>query len=162
MKLLLFISILAISAPSLNIDELRSIYFSGMKNQSETDQFFNLFQNEKELKTPELKAYYGAAHTLKAKFARAPIDKKAFFTKGAQFIEDAIKEAPKNFEVRLIRLSVQENSPAVVKYKSNIDEDKAFILKEYDSQNKVLKLCAQSYIQESKVFTEAEKTKVLK
>ncbi len=162
MKFILFISILTSTSLSLNIDELRTFYFSGMKNKSETDQFYDLFQNEKVLKTPELRAYCGAAHTLKAKFAREPKDKKAFFTKGAQFIEDAVQEAPNNFEVRLIRLSVQENSPAIVKYKNNIDEDKAFILKHYSSQIKALKLCAQSYIQESKVFTEAEKSSVLK
>jgi hypothetical protein len=79
------------------------------------------------------------------------------FIAGVTMVEKAIKNDPNNIEIRLIRLSIQENTPKILKYKSNITEDKNIIISTFDRQSKDLKVYIKLYVKQSKVFTEEEK-----
>lgn len=78
-----------------------------------------------------LMAYKGALKTLQAKFAKKIRDKKEFFKEGVALIEKAIQTEPENVELRMIRMTVQENAPRIVGYNDKIDEDKNFILQNF-------------------------------
>lgn len=71
--------------------------------------------------------YLGAFQMIWAKHVTNPISKLKTFNKGKKNIDDAAKAEPNNLEIRIIRLSVQKNSPAFLGYKKNIEEDKKFI-----------------------------------
>src|SRR5690606_26062060 len=74
----------------------------------------------------EMMAYKGAGITLLARFE--PLTKRSAKVKsGIKWIDDAIKKSPNNVEVRLIRLSVQENLPKMFKYNTHIESDRKFI-----------------------------------
>jgi hypothetical protein len=82
------------------------------------------------------------------------------FTEGVTLLESMVKADGNNPEIRLIRLSIQENTPKFLKYKGNIEEDKKVILSTFDKQSKELKEYIRIYVNQSKVFTQADKQKI--
>lgn len=103
-------------------------------------------------------AYRGAATTLKAKFAKSFKNKKKFFKEGAELLEFAVNLEPKNIEIRCLRLGVQENSPKIVGYKKNIEEDKQYLLDHFAAVTDVgLRKFIKGYVVRSSAFTDAEK-----
>lgn len=142
-----------------NPTDVRDQYYAASKSKQNADKFYNLLAKyNKDNKT--MLAYKGAALALKSKYASDRKDKKDLFIEGVTTIENCVKQEPNNAEIRLIRLSVQENTPKFLKYKANIDEDKKVILNSFDKQSKDLKDYIKIYINQSKIFTEAEKQKI--
>lgn len=74
-------------------------------------------------------AYLGGFQTIWANHVFSPIKKLNTFKEGKKNIEQAIKKAPDNVEIRFIRLSVQKNALSFLGYKSNVKEDEEFIRK---------------------------------
>lgn len=72
-------------------------------------------------------SYLGAFQTIWATHVSNPISKLRTFNRGKKKIDQAAMSEPGNVEIRLLRLSVQTNSPSFLGYKNNIDEDKKFI-----------------------------------
>lgn len=109
----------------------------------------------------ELLAYRGAINTLKAKFAKLKDEKKEFFKEGVALIEAAIKTQPENIEIRYIRLSVQKNSPKFLGYHKNIEEDKGFILNNFESiVSKDLRQVILEFLLSSGEISDSEKIKL--
>lgn len=142
-----------------NPTDVREQYYAASKSKQNADKFYNLLvKYNKENKT--LLAYKGAALALKSKYTSDKKEKKELFIEGVTTIENSVKQEPSNAEIRLIRLSVQENTPKFLKYKANIEEDKKMILNSFEKQSKDLKEYIKIYVNQSKVFTEAEKQKI--
>ena len=72
-------------------------------------------------------SYLGAFQMIWAKHIINPISKLKTFNTGKKKIEDAVLAAPNNLEIRILRLSIQKNSPAFLGYNKNIEEDQKFI-----------------------------------
>ena len=104
-----------------------------------------------------LLAYKGASITMLSKFKKKVSEKISTFKEGSKLIELAVASEPNNIEIRLVRLSIQENVPGIVKYKMNIKEDAGFILKHFKEQNNALKEYIRSFILHSKSFSTEEK-----
>ncbi len=142
-----------------NPTDVREQYYAASKSKQNAEKFYNLLAKyNKENKI--MLAYKGAALALKSKYTTDKKDKKELFIEGVTTIENSVKQESSNAEIRLIRLSVQENTPKFLKYKANIDEDKKMILNSFEKQSKELKEYIKIYINQSKVFTEAEKQKM--
>ncbi|MCG2460166.1 hypothetical protein K8352_05360 [Flavobacteriaceae bacterium F89] len=108
-----------------------------------------------------LVAYKGAASTIMALFGNGFKEKTDFFNKGRDLLEYAVKEDPSNIEIRCIRMSVQENSPNIVGYRDNIEEDKKFILINYKhTRSKEVKTFVRNYALQSDAFDDPEKQKL--
>lgn len=143
------------------LPEVREQYFSASKSKENAEKFYTLMSKcNKENKV--FLAYKGAATALKSKFTADKKLKKSLFVDGIAMVENAVKSESNNAEIRLIRLSIQENTPKILKYKSNIEEDKTLILTVFDKQNASLKEYIKLYIKQSKVFSEKEKQTILK
>lgn len=71
--------------------------------------------------------YLGAFQMIWAKHVINPISKLKTFNMGKKKIEDAVMAEPNNLEIRILRLSVQKNSPAFLGYHKNVEEDQKFI-----------------------------------
>ena len=79
------------------------------------------------------------------------------FKEGVKWIEFAITKEPNNIEIRLVRLSVQENVPGITHYNKNIKEDAAFITYHYKEQSGAMKTYIKDFILQSKSFSDTEK-----
>lgn len=142
------------------LPNVRQSYVNASKSQNNSEQFYNLMDNyNKDSKV--LVAYRGASIALKAKYAKQIKQKRTLFIQGVKMLENALKSDPSNLEIRLIRYSIQENSPKILNYKSNIDEDKKLLLSNFDKQNESLKEYIKNYIFQSNGFTDKEKRSIL-
>ena len=148
--ILLFVSILS---NAQDLKEIRSQYPSAVKSAEITAKL-----EEKLTDKVVLLAYKGAVSTLKAKFAKTKKEKKEYFKEGTSWIESAIRAEPSSIEIRYIRMSVQENSPKFLGYHKNLEEDKAFVLKNYSSISSTeLKNVIKDFVLKSENFSETEK-----
>jgi hypothetical protein len=85
-------------------------------------------------------AYLGGFKTIMARHLVKPWEKLNMFTKGKADIENAVKKAGDNAEVRFIRLSVQKNCPWFLGYNKQIEADKRFLLRtDYSTGSQLLK-----------------------
>jgi hypothetical protein len=106
--------------------EIRTAYRAATESEIKAKTFFKLVENTTASDKAEMLAYKGAGMTLLARYE--PLTKRSAKVKaGIKWIDDAIAKAPNNVEVRLIRLSIQENLPKMFKYNTHIDSDKKFI-----------------------------------
>lgn len=139
-----------------DLEVLRNTYskanlsVEGAKNFIET-------ADKKTSSDPVITGYKAASEILEAKVTTEKNKRKAFIKSGASHLENVIKNNPNNIELRLIRLSVQENIPKIVGYSKNLKEDKTFILNNYSKQNAVLKSYIKKFATQSKTMSAAEK-----
>lgn len=156
MKFFFAIVFLIFFSGSQDLSTVRENYIQASKSKEKANEFSDAMEKYAgDNKT--MLAYKGASIALKAKFASERKTKKDLFTKGIQILEKALKADSNNAEIRLIRLSIQENTPKILNYKGNIQEDKQFILTTFDKQNKSLKEHLLTFINQSKSFTAQEK-----
>ncbi|MBO0591067.1 hypothetical protein I2486_06560 [Cellulophaga sp. E16_2] len=159
---LLSVLILAISIKmlSIDIDTVRSAYKEAGQDKTKIEAFNSLLLNiSKDDSNVTLVAYKGASITLLAKNEKSIKNKKNLFIEGVSYIEYAIEKSPKNIELRFIRLGIQENTPKLLKYKGNIEEDKQFILKQFKNiSSSNLKKHIKDYVLQSKAFSDEEKS----
>jgi hypothetical protein len=104
-----------------------------------------------------LVAYKAASILLESKFEKKLGQKMERFKEGAKLLEATIKSDPSNIEMRMIRLSIQEDVPGITGYKKNIKEDKKFITTYYAAQGVALKDYLKDFVLQSKSFSEKEK-----
>lgn len=105
--------------------------------------------------TPPLlvNAYKGALNMKKAAFLNSLTQKLNTFNQGKALLETEITKLPLNVELRFLRLIIQENAPALLKYNSNLQEDKQIILLGYKKSDEELKTIINNYSKKSKILT---------
>lgn len=156
--LVLLFSVLVLSMQSLDLDTVRDNYQAAANDKTKVDGFYELLSKVTKQSSVELVAYKGASIAIKAKYGKTIQDKKSEFIEGVSYVEYAIEKSPNNIETRFIRLGIQENSPKLLKYKNNIDEDKLFILKQYEHiKSASLKKHIKDFAMQSTVFSDDEK-----
>lgn len=80
---------------------------------------------------PEKNAYEGALLMKKAGVATKLKEKLNFFKAGHTKLESAINNNSNNIEYHFLRLVIQEKSPKILKYKSEIINDKNIIISSF-------------------------------
>lgn len=157
MKFLLsFITVLFLFFQSGDLDALRNAYSKANSSNEGAKNFIDLA--DKNSSSDALtKGYKAAAKILEAKVTTEKNKRKSFVKSGATELESVIKSNPNNVELRLIRMSVQENIPKIVGYSKNLKEDKAYILSNYSKQNTALKTYIKKFAMQSKTMTATEK-----
>ncbi|HEY0091372.1 MAG TPA: hypothetical protein VGB43_02705, partial [Flavobacterium sp.] len=138
----------------------RKIYTTAAANESNANELADKLADIKEDGPKTLVAYKGAAITLKSKFSKNIPDKIKLFKEGAKLVESAIAAEPKNVEIRMVRLSIQESVPAIVNYRMNKKEDIAFIINNYSALEGSSKEYIKGFIQRSKSFSQSQKLSV--
>jgi len=107
-------------------NDLRKSYREATKSEENAKVFYKYVENVSDADKAVMMAYKGAGKTLLARYEPL-LERKNKVKDGIRWVEKAIKKDPKNVEIRLIRLSIQENLPKMFKYNSNIETDKEFI-----------------------------------
>ncbi|SEB43988.1 hypothetical protein SAMN04489761_0725 [Tenacibaculum sp. MAR_2009_124] len=85
-----------------------------------------------------IQGYVVSLQMKQAKHKFFPWKKLAVFNEGKRKLEKLIKENPNNTDLRYLRLVIQENIPALLNYRSSIENDKEFLsekLKEKDNSD---------------------------
>lgn len=139
-----------------DLEALRNAY-SKANSSNEGAKSFIEVADSKSSSDPIIIGYKAAAEILEAKVTTEKNKRKSFVKSGATSLESVIKANPNNIELRLIRMSVQENIPKIVGYSKNLKEDKAYILSNYTKQNAALKVYIKKFAMQSKTMTATEK-----
>lgn len=142
--------------PSLT--EIRKLYMTASTTESVAKEMAaKLMDITKEDNNKVLVAYKGASIIILSKLEKKVGDKSKKFKEGAALLEYAVTAEPNSAEIRMIRLSIQENVPKVVNYRGNKKEDKKFLLDHYKEQTGALKAYIGEFIAQSNSFTAIEK-----
>jgi len=162
-KLTFYITLFLATALNPSISEIRTLYMSASDSEEDAKTLYEKLENIKKSDNATLVGYKAASLTVKAKHESKIKEKKAYFKEGTLLLEFIIEKNPNNIELRLIRLSIQENSPKLLKYKMNIDADKTFLYNQLPHvKNKGLKNHIKGYVSKSNAFTTEEKTVISK
>ncbi|WP_262149636.1 hypothetical protein [Chryseobacterium foetidum] len=151
-----FITVLFLFFQSGDLDALRNAYSKANASNEGAKNFIEL-ADKNSSSDALVKGYKAAAEILEAKVTTEKNKRKSFVKSGATQLESVIKSNPNNVELRLIRMSVQENIPKIVGYSKNLKEDKAFIITNYSKQNAALKTYIKKFSMQSKTMTATEK-----
>lgn len=158
MKSLLLFLLLFQAHSSLNLETIRKEFILASKDKKVASALMSQLSVITKEDKKVLVAYKGAVTTLMAKYAKENPERKRLFREGVELLEYAVSEDPDNIEIRCLRLSVQENTPKFLKYRSNIAEDKSFILTNYkNTASLAVKDFVKSYIMQSDGFNTEEK-----
>jgi hypothetical protein len=101
---------------------------------------------------PEKDAYEGALLIRKAGLVKLPAEKLKLFKKGRIKLETALLNDADNGEYHFLRLAVQENAPKIVKYKANIETDKAYVKKTFKNLSPAVQHAIVEYSKNSKIL----------
>lgn len=157
MKLLLTFILWLNFAGNPDLASIRKMYSDVSKSETNAKEFLDKLAGISGNDDKILVAYKAASILLDSKFEKKLGQKMERFKEGAKLLESTVKNEPNNIEIRMIRLSIQENVPAITGYKKNIKEDKKFITEHYDEQNSSLKEYLKNFILQSKSFSEKER-----
>ncbi len=154
---LLFVFLLSIfSFFQTDLEALRNSYSKANLSNENAKNFIEIAE-KKTSSDVVTSAYRAASKILEAKITSGIGKKKALVKTGANSLEEIIKNNPNNAELRVIRMSVQENVPKIVGYYKNLKEDKAFLISNYSEQNSELKHYIKDFANQSKTFSDTDK-----
>ncbi len=153
--LLIIITFFFFLGDTVRIEDIRDAYKTCNESKEKTEQFYELTQKGLQNKGAIYQAYHGAALALKASFSWNPFSKISYFNKATRMIDEAILSEPDNIELRMIRLSIQTNSPKITGYYNNLEEDKDYVFDNIDKvDDKELKLYIENFIAQSSIFSD--------
>lgn len=136
------------------LEPLRTGYAKANSSNASTEAFIALAEKTSG-SDPVIQGYKAAAQIMKAKVAKT--NRKAIVKSGATSLESVIKAHPSDIELRVIRLSIQENIPKIVGYRGSLKEDKTYILNNYGKQSAALKNYIKRFAAQSKTITPQER-----
>ncbi|EZH73901.1 hypothetical protein ATO12_13515 [Aquimarina atlantica] len=156
MKILLLIVTFTFSlGDTVRVEDIREAYKTCSESKEKAEQFYELTQKGLQNKGAIYQAYHGAALALKASFSLNPFSKISYFSKAKKMIDESILSEPDNIELRMIRLSIQTNSPKITGYNKNVEEDKDYIFDNIDKvEDEKLKLYIENFIAQSSIFSD--------
>ncbi|MCR4032703.1 MULTISPECIES: hypothetical protein [Flavobacterium] len=157
MKLLLTLLLWVNFVGAPDLASIRKVYPDVAKSEANAKEFVAKLAGISHNDDKILVAYKAASILVDSKFEKKLGEKIERFKEGAKLLEATIKSDPSNIEMRMIRLSVQEDVPGITGYKKNIKEDKKFITTYYAAQGAALKEYLKDFVLQSKSFSEKEK-----
>lgn len=156
MKIFFLLFLFFLSNTQDNIlPEIREQYSLISKSKEEQFRFIEKIKNYQNLNSSTMDAYKAVGQIIESKYEKK--NKKVKLKEGILALENLIKKEPNHIEMRLLRLSIQENLPSVIGYNKNIEQDKKFILKNLYLADNSLKKHIINFIKSSKSFTIEEK-----
>ena len=151
-KLLISTIILSIIFSSFITVWNKKAYYNTLASESETEVTAMLIKLNSQKTILNSKAYIAALTIKKANFIKVVKEKIATTKNGITSLETEIKKNPNNIEYRFLRLIMQENVPKIIKYNTNIVEDKKKIIQAYPKLNQELKEIIKNYSKTSKII----------
>lgn len=110
---------------TLSMDRLRQ-NFQEINSEDDIEQIMEMSIDSKDPSARTAKAYQAASTCMMAQYGFSPIKKLKYFNQGKTSLEKLIAEQ-KTAENVYLRLLIQLNSPRLLNYYKNIDEDIAYL-----------------------------------
>ena len=131
-----------------NLDEFRNLIKSAEKSEQAAKTLIEKSTvAHKNTNEPIFRGFLAVGNFFMAKHVFSPFKKMSYFNEGKKIMDNAVKNDPKNPEIRLMRLITQEKAPKILGYSKNIADDKKVILDEYQNiQDSELKLYIKNYL----------------
>lgn len=124
--------------------------FDALKSTSKNEVSSELTKLSSAIDKTDFQAYKGALLMKEAQFLKQPKERLEQFKQGKDMLESAIDAESNNAEYRFLRLLIQENTPAILKYNSNIKADATFIKEAYPKLKTEVKSAVAAYAKVSK------------
>ncbi|HVV55667.1 MAG TPA: hypothetical protein VHC47_10100 [Mucilaginibacter sp.] len=129
----------------------KSVFYAVMKS-GDMEAIDNEIATVKELSENERDGYEGALLMKKADLVKKPKDRLKYFKEGRIKLETALANDNSDIEFHFLRLTVQEHAPRIVKYRSDIEKDKALIIKNFKDLQPAVQHAILDYCSNSKVL----------
>lgn len=127
--LLLFIAHLAFCQ---DLASYRKLIPKAEQNEKDALVFLEKAKTEyNKTKKPIYLSFYAAGQFFMAKHSGNILKKYSYFNKGKKILNEAVSKDPDNLEIRFLRLLCQDKTPRVLGYTQYLEEDKAFVVREY-------------------------------
>lgn len=107
---------------------IRLTYISAATNEQDCMKLLNYCEINEISDIHFRQAYKACGMIIMAKHLINPISKMTHFNKGKDLLEEVIRKAPLNTELRYLRFSVQSNVPGFLNYNKELQTDKVFLL----------------------------------
>lgn len=147
--------ILLTHGQAIDLMHVRKDFNKGVKDESVCKKHYE--QLDRYAKSPVEKGYEAAFHMFMAKHTGNPIKKMSYFKGGRNLLESQIQSSPNDVELRFIRLCIQHHIPGYLRYKSNIKEDKEFLISNlYKVPNSSVKEILFNYLKGANIFSYEE------
>jgi len=124
------VGITNINAGSLTQDFDKASYYKILKSGTPKEIDYEISIIDASTLTDK-EAFKGALLMRKAGLVDIPKKKLDYFKSGRIKLETVLRNDSANAEYRFLRLIIQEHAPKIVKYSSQIQDDAAFIKKNY-------------------------------
>lgn len=125
----------------------KAAFYAAMTSGDITD-----IDKELAVLTDNEQGYTGALLIRKAGMVPKVKDKLKLFKQGRIKLETALQNDPENTEFHFLRLSIQEHAPGIVRYKANLDADKAFLIKHFNELPLIVQRAVKDYCKNSKTL----------
>jgi hypothetical protein len=142
----------------VDIQTVREIYAKAADNEALADKLYQWLRKQDLSNQAILLAYLGASEALKAKNAFFPFVKLDYIQQAQATFAQAVKLAPEDIEIRFLRLTIEANTPNFLGFSSNVDADKALIIKNIRTSEThlAMKQAIADYLLKSKLCNENE------
>ncbi|HEY8687706.1 MAG TPA: hypothetical protein VIM07_00615 [Chitinophagaceae bacterium] len=100
----------------------------------------------------EKEAYEGALLMRKSGLIKVAAEKLKFFKKGRIKLETVLLKDSSNGEYHFLRLTIQEHAPKIVKYRTELETDKQYIIKSFKNLSSVVQQAIIDYSKNSKIL----------
>jgi hypothetical protein len=129
----------------------KSTFYSVMKS-GDMAAIDNEMAALSDVPAPEREGYAGALLMKKAELQRKAKDKLRYFKEGRIKLETALAADNTNTEFHFLRLAIEEHAPKIVKYHTDIQKDKALVIKNFKNQSHAVQHAILDYCSNSKVL----------
>ena len=129
----------------------KATFYSVMKS-GDLDAIDNEMAVLSDAPANEREGYMGALLMKKADLQRKAKDKLKFFKEGRIKLETALIADNTNTEFHFLRLAIEEHAPKIVKYRADIEKDKALVIKNFKNQPAAVQHAILDYCSNSKVL----------
>lgn len=146
--LLLFISVKINAHPQ----KFEKAEFYEVMKSGTLETITNELETVKSAPEKERDGYEGALLMKKAGLLKKAKDRLASFKQGRIKLETALLADPENTEFHFLRLAIEEHAPRIVKYHSDIEKDKAIVIKNFKGQSPAVRHAILDYCENSKVL----------
>ncbi|HMM10823.1 MAG TPA: hypothetical protein PKE03_01850 [Bacteroidales bacterium] len=136
MRYIIFLSLFfnAFIAGASPLDDARKLFFRIEEGKDIARQLQRITEDGLKAENYVLAGYHAVATANLATHTLMPVSRYNFFTEGRNMIEQAIRSAPNDAELRFLRLTIQVGTPAFLHYNQHIATDRDFVLQYLETQ----------------------------
>ena len=132
-------SILLSNAQCSDLTKLRETYILSQNDIKSCKELHNLSKNCNPKLDPVEFSYNITSHLMECHFILNPFLKYTIFKNSTQQLDSLICLNPQYIEMRFLRYLVQLNSPTLLGYNTNLDDDYKFVIDNIYSEDEDLK-----------------------